>query len=315
VRNAVVTGLAVAAFLLTSPALPAAAQIRDVILAKCNDVANTKVAIDTCTALIDSGQLPGKNLSAAYTNRGLAYYEQADYDHAIADFDAALKNEPSDVDAFNDRGLAYYQKGDDKRAIADYDTAITLRPRFGSTFSNRGSAYIDKGDYDRAVADFDAAVRLNPKDAVAVYNRGSAEFLAGRFTLAVSDYARTLGIDPHQPYAVLWMHLSRERAGQDDRTEFAQHAAALDASKWPGPVVAFYLGKQTATQVAAAAASGDSKTQRGSKCEAAFYIGEDAALRHNPIAAARWFKRAVAICPHSFIEYHGALRGLDRAAK
>jgi len=41
--------------------------------------------------------------------------------------------------AFGNRGMVYHDKGDLDRAIADYDEAIRLDPTDALTFANRGS--------------------------------------------------------------------------------------------------------------------------------------------------------------------------------
>ena len=49
------------------------------------------LAIDHCTAAIQSGQLSDQDLAPVFNNRGLAYYNKKDYDHAIEDYDQAIR--------------------------------------------------------------------------------------------------------------------------------------------------------------------------------------------------------------------------------
>ena len=51
-------------------------------------------AIRLYTRAIESGDLSDDNLTYAYNNRGLAFDDQGFRDRAIADFDAALANDP-----------------------------------------------------------------------------------------------------------------------------------------------------------------------------------------------------------------------------
>ena len=75
--------------------------------------------IAACTGLINSGRFKGPNLAGITYNRGNAYRVKGDYDHAIADYDEAIRLDPKDPDAYNNRGLAYRKKGDTqwKRAM------------------------------------------------------------------------------------------------------------------------------------------------------------------------------------------------------
>ena len=75
--------------------------------------------ISGCTTVIDSGTGARGNLAAAFYNRGNAYSAQKDYDHAIQDYDQAIRLKPNFAQAFNNRGSAYHIKGDTDRAIRD----------------------------------------------------------------------------------------------------------------------------------------------------------------------------------------------------
>jgi tetratricopeptide (TPR) repeat protein len=59
--------------------------------------------------------------------------------------------------------------------MADYNEAIRVNPTHFLPFSNRGLIYLDKKDFDRAIADFNEAIRLNPNDYSSLYNRGLAK--------------------------------------------------------------------------------------------------------------------------------------------
>src|ERR1700677_1904030 len=52
-------------------------------------------SIEGCSALIQSGQEAGINLAKAFYGRGSAYARKGDYEHAIQDYDQALRLNPS----------------------------------------------------------------------------------------------------------------------------------------------------------------------------------------------------------------------------
>src|SRR5215831_3580569 len=117
------------------------------------------IVADGCTAVISSRDHNPRELAVAFTNRGLAYRAQGDFDRAIADYDAAIKLDPGYAVAFNNRGAARRDQGEYDRAIADYTEALRFDPRNAAIFTNRGAAYGDKGDFNRAIADYDEALR------------------------------------------------------------------------------------------------------------------------------------------------------------
>ena len=72
------------------------------------------------------------NYAAAYFNRGLAYRRKPDFDHAIADYDQAIRLDPKNASVLNNRGIVWFEKGDFDRAIADYNQAIKLDANFAA---------------------------------------------------------------------------------------------------------------------------------------------------------------------------------------
>ena len=73
----------------------------------------------------------------ALNGRGACYYAKAEYDKALADFDAALKVDANYVSALVNRANAWRGKKDYARAKADYDKALTLKP--GMPAAKKGS--------------------------------------------------------------------------------------------------------------------------------------------------------------------------------
>src|SRR6516164_8569996 len=83
------------------------------------------------------GFSPAPKTAVAFNNRGMAYQAKGQYDHAIADFDEAIRRDPKLAPAFYNRGLAYGSKDQYDRAIVDFDEAIRLDSRFAFAFNSR----------------------------------------------------------------------------------------------------------------------------------------------------------------------------------
>jgi len=120
------------------------------------------LSIEGCTAMIQSGKEMPENLAIAFYNRGTAYTRTGEYDRAIADFDQAIRLNPTYAEAFTNRGAAYNGKGKYGRAIQDFDQAIALSPNYATAFYARGVALSALGKQARAAADFAKARQLNP---------------------------------------------------------------------------------------------------------------------------------------------------------
>ena len=97
-------------------------------------------SIEGCTAVMESNGAPRQQRAAAAAMRGRYYYLSGKLDLAVADFDMAVKLDPSQAPSFHYRGLSYAAKGALDRAIADFDTVIRLDPNFSGGYFRRGLA-------------------------------------------------------------------------------------------------------------------------------------------------------------------------------
>ena len=244
--------------------------------------------------------------AAYYTAQGDAHLRKGDYDKAIQDYNQAISRDPKSARALAGRGAAYLDKGDYDRAIQDFNQTLRLAPKAALTFNGRGAAYLAKGDYDRALQDLNEAIRLNPKIQRAFLNRGMANVYAGHLSEAQQDLSQYFQMDPKDPYGAMWLYLARAKAGTDGKSELKTNTAALDLSKWPGPVIQLYLDQSTPEDVLRAA--GNDGDQR---CEYSFYVGEYRALRGERPEALALFRTASDGCPKDFIEYVPAVIELN----
>ena len=154
--------------------------------------------IDGCTAVIQSGQEPPEKLATAFDNRGVAYRLKGEYDHALQDYEQAIKLNPGNANAYNNRGIIYRIKGEYGRAIADYDEAIWLRKGdFPAAYYNRALAYADKGDYEQSLRDFDVVMRFDPNNALALYARGQTLLKKGDIDAGKNEISAAKAIDPN----------------------------------------------------------------------------------------------------------------------
>jgi lipoprotein NlpI len=249
----------------------------------------------------------------AYVNRGDVYHFKRQYEKAIADYDAALKLRDGDEVAHYDRGNSYAALGKHREAIADYAAAIRLNKDYQTAYFNRGNSYQATGRFAEAASDYDAAIRLKPDDADAIHSRGFVNFYLGRYAAAAEDFQRGAANDA---YVAIWRHLARSRIGQADPHELALNTIVkFDRAIWPGPIIGLFLGQMQPAQVLAAAQSGDAKKRREQGCEASFYLAEYALMKVEIGDAQRLFREAQQACPAGFVEHIAAEAELKRLVK
>ena len=94
--------------------------------------------------------------------------------------------------AYTDRGNRYFENLQYEHAIADYATAIRFKPDFATAYYNRGLAHDHLRQYDRAAVDFEIVVRLELGNARA--HNSLAWLLATAPSPSVRDGARAIAI-------------------------------------------------------------------------------------------------------------------------
>lgn len=193
------------AVLVTSHASPASA-LSDEDWDSCARAAelSSDRPIRGCTAVIKAGERILAQLVAAYNNRGLAFRANGDFDHAIEDYDQAIRLMPDHHVAIGNRGVALMAKGELDRAITDFDHAIRLRSDYLAAFGARAEAYRRKSLFDRAIADLDVVIKAVPTDPAPIRERGTMKAKLGDAAGAEADFRRaealtSSGTAPERP--------------------------------------------------------------------------------------------------------------------
>ncbi len=92
--------------------------------------------VTICGALIDNEKTSKPDRVKALTARAAAYARKDMIDRAIADYDVALRLDPTSADVFNARGELWRKQGDRPKALADFGAAIKLNPEHPSARGN-----------------------------------------------------------------------------------------------------------------------------------------------------------------------------------
>jgi tetratricopeptide (TPR) repeat protein len=118
----------------TEPATDPQADPAPCVAAVAADDADKIIAV--CGALVDNEKTVKADRIKALIARAGAYGRKDQIDRAIADYDAALRFDPTLSDIFNARGELWRSKGDRPRALADFGAAIKLNPRHEAARAN-----------------------------------------------------------------------------------------------------------------------------------------------------------------------------------
>ena len=255
----------------------------------------------------------------AYHRKGLGIYKKLNL------------LDPDNVDWNNNLALAYgavgrvlRQTGQLQEALKNSDEQIKLAERvsakapndpyyarnLAATYSERGKLLFAFGRPEEALSFLDESLRMAASEAAALdapkehawvhWFRGMARLYLNEPELALQDMQAAFTLDPQETYHAISLHIARNRLAQEDSEELAANATKLDRTKWPSPLVSFFMGQSSLEELKAAARAGDEESTRAEhRCEADFYAGLS---RMNAPAEARALLQSAAQCPQHVAE-------------
>jgi tetratricopeptide (TPR) repeat protein len=120
-------------------------------------------SLQLCSEAIEQGGLNRHDLVATYVNRGSVSMNRRDYASARADFDRAIRMDPTAGEAWLDRGAIDIVEHRYRDGIADTTKGIELGVREpAKAYFNRAVAYEGAGDERAAYLDYQEAMVLQP---------------------------------------------------------------------------------------------------------------------------------------------------------
>ena len=128
----------------------------------------------------------------AHGNLGTVLLASGQPTPALAEFAAALRADPADVEALKNEGSALDSLGRRPEAIAAYQDAVRLKPDYAEARSDLGLVLLQEGRAGEAVGQFNAALAINPRQAVAHFGLGSLLARAGRDPEAIAQFQASL---------------------------------------------------------------------------------------------------------------------------
>ena len=93
-------------------------------------------------------------------DKGIKQHNAGSEVEAINTFNAAIKLDPENVEAWANVGNVYNALGNYDKAIEALNKAVDLNPNNGYAWICLGSSYNSKGDYDKAIECFERAQKI-----------------------------------------------------------------------------------------------------------------------------------------------------------
>lgn len=178
--------------------------------------------------------LPGAASAASaearrHFDRAGEYFDRDDWDKAIAEYDIAIRLDPTYADAFGNRGGAYAEKSDYDHALADLTEALRLNPKLEFALANRAVVLSQQGKNDAAIVDLDQLTRLNPRNPLSYLTRAPILMERGQFDRAIAELNKGLELDPKNTDGLTNRAVAYHELKQEDRAA-ADFAAAIKSA-------------------------------------------------------------------------------------
>jgi tetratricopeptide (TPR) repeat protein len=170
-----------------------------VVIEKCtnhNGKSAPPVIIQACTELLDRNILQAHERFYLFVDRALGYVAQGDKQHALDDYNTAVKFAPKYAQPYYYRGVFYEGQTDVEAALRDFDTALSLNPQFIPALLERAKIHKTQNDLGGALADYSEAIRMKPKTAAAWTERGYVCLRQHDYESAIKDEAEAIRLDP-----------------------------------------------------------------------------------------------------------------------
>jgi len=127
---------------------------------------------------------------------GDALFRQRGYEEALNAYDAAIRIDQGDADAWLKRAGTLGMLGRYEESIMAYEVVIELEPENAQAFYFKGLALGTLGRYGEALEAFDRAIAIAPDFKEAWSDRGVTLDYLGRYEEAVYSFDRALEIAP-----------------------------------------------------------------------------------------------------------------------
>ncbi len=136
------------------------------IKAQQGNTQEARVLFEQAIDLLSGADTPAAQqaLADVYFNRGYFFYQQEDYESALADYQQAQALGRADLYLLSNLGWTAYLLGDYETALTASTQAAALAPQRPELGFNKALHLLAAGRYDEADAAYDAAIQLTLKN-------------------------------------------------------------------------------------------------------------------------------------------------------
>lgn len=135
-------------------------------------------------------------LSDFYLSKGILSLEAGEYETALSQFEAAVKEEPADANLHYFLGLTYRKLERFPEARTALERARTLDPSLGKVHFDLGVVYFKLQVLSRALEEFQAAQQVDPDHPMVYYYQGLIHYQLRQYKQAPPLFQRARELAP-----------------------------------------------------------------------------------------------------------------------
>lgn len=122
--------------------------------------------------------------------------QTSQYSQALSQYEAALRLNPSSIDALTGQGNCLRHLGRDEEAIVSYDLALSRSPHRAELWINQGRSYEHLGNLVEALLHYERALQIHPQDYRLWNRHADLLYRQERYGGALISYAQALFAQP-----------------------------------------------------------------------------------------------------------------------
>lgn len=133
--------------------------------------------------------------SLAYLNLGMHHRSNNNTSRAIQIYSQGIAQAPS-PELYSNRGKIYFDQGNYEQAMADFNIAVKMQPNYPDALANRAGIFGLQQNWEACFKDLDKALKLDDDNINALHNRGVAHYQQGNYQKAINDFSKYIKQEP-----------------------------------------------------------------------------------------------------------------------
>ncbi len=144
----------------------------------------------------------------SYKWRGNLYFDQGDFDKALADYGLLIDLHSADAKVYDKVAVIYSQRKDYKKALETFDKSLEVQNNVYRTYVDRAMTYVMLNDTNNALRDLVIAVKLNPKAEQIMSDSSFMYVQTKRYDPAIKQYNMLIMLNPNNPFYYFYRGVS-----------------------------------------------------------------------------------------------------------